>query len=285
MNTEDDETTESTHWTLRWMLRWNGKPAVTRLYLAGLTFGIPAAIAWSIDPNRLATEVTIYVTFALLMVGLFHEIYVWTLPQIERPLVKLAIAALGLTIGAAATGLSRIIVGSATGQDPATFSTTVALLVPISFLHVIAALIACVGLLALVAAMIAASVLLPIQLFVKKKLLKFSRPVALARLLAVIGVVGSCYYLMQPSSIVYQSARWIAGVSAYEFDLQPNPSCSPIIGDRVGRMNDDVVVIGRHTADGMQFVRKGCEIAAEATELRAPKSQRAESDRLPDHSP
>ena len=97
MNMEDDETTESMHWAARWMLRWNGKSAVTRLYLAGLTFGIPAAIAWSIDPNRLATEVTIYVTFALLMVGLFHEIYVWTLPQIERPLVKLAIAALGLT--------------------------------------------------------------------------------------------------------------------------------------------------------------------------------------------
>ncbi|MEQ1511470.1 MAG: hypothetical protein ABL934_02195 [Lysobacteraceae bacterium] len=285
MNTEDDEATESMHWTARWMLRWNGKPAVTRLYLAGLTFGIPAAIAWSIDPNRLATEVTIYVTFALLMVGLFHEIYVWTLPQIERPLVKLAIAALGLTVGAAATGLSRTIVGSATGQDPATFSTTVALLVPISFVHVIAALIACVGLLALVAIVIAAAIFLLTPKIVKKKIWTFNRPFALARFLALIGVVGSCYYLMQPSSIVYQSARWIAGISAYAFDLQPNPSCSPVIGDRIGRINDDVVVIGRETADGVQFVRKRCEIAAEATELRAPKSQRAESDRLPDRSP
>lgn len=285
MDTVDDKTAEPMHWTARWILRWNGNSAVTRLYYAGLTFGFAAAIGWFIDPNQLATEVTAYATFALLMMGFVHEIYAWALPQIDRPLVKILIAALGLTIGAAATGLSRIIVSSATGQDPATFSTSVALLVPISFVHVIAALIALVGSLALFSTMIAAFILLLIEVFVKKKIFEFNRPLALARLLALIGVVGSCYYLMQPSSIVYQSARWIAGVSAYAFDLHPNPSCSPVVGDRVARINDEVVVIGRETAEGLQFVRKRCEIAAETTQLRAPKRKRAEPDRLPRPSP
>ena len=281
MDMVDDQTKGFVHWTKRWILLWNEKPAVTRLYWSGVTFGAAAVIAWLIDPNSLATKVTIYVSFALATMGLVHEIYVSTLPHIERPLVKLLTGAFGLTLAAAATGLSRIIVNSATGQDPANFSTTVALLVPISFVHVLAAFIAFVGLLLLAAAMIAAFVLLFIQIFVKKKIWEFNRSFALARLLALIGLVFGCYYLVQPSSFVYQGARWLAGVSAYTFDLQPNPSCSPVFGDRVGRINDDVVVIGRETTEGLQFVRKRCEIAAEATELRLPKRERAESDRLP----
>lgn len=181
MNAVDDETKESVHWTAQWIQRWNGNSAVGRLYRAGLTFGIAASIAWFIDPNQLATEVTVYVTFAFLMLGFAHEVYVWTLPQIDRPLVKLLTGGLGLTLAAVATGLSRIIVSSATGQDPANFSTTVALLVPISFLHVLAALIALVGLLALATAMIAACVLLLIHMFGKKK---FRNSIELSRLLA-----------------------------------------------------------------------------------------------------
>lgn len=285
MDAVDDKKKESVHWTAQWIQRWNGNSAVVRLYRAGLTFGIAALIACLIDPNQLATELTVYVTFAFLMLGFAHEVYVWTLPQIDRPLVKLVMAALGLTIGAAATGLSRIIVVSATGQDPATFPTTVALLVPISFVHVVAALIALVAISALFLAVIAAAVFLFIPKAVLEKIWIFNEAFALARFLALIGILVSCCYLIQPSSIVYQSARWIAGVSAYVFDLQPNPSCSPVVGDRVGRINDDVVVIGRETAEGLQFVRKRCEIEAEATELRAPKRKRAESDRLPRSSP
>lgn len=229
------------------------------------------------EPQSGISSALSHLAFFVFGLVFLREAYVWLLPKLELPLVKLLIAAAGVMAAAAATGISRMAVNDATGQDPSHFGTTVALLVPLSFAPVLAALVTVSGF-----------VIIPGTLLwgLLKALLTWSKPtdldilLSVARMFGCIVVVVAAASLLTPSSFLFPSLRWLASHSAYLFDFQPNPACGPVESDRVLRLNDDLVIIARMTADGPQFVRRECSLLAESTPLRAPKAS-SEAKPLP----
>lgn len=93
------------------------------------------------DPRSLASDVATYAGCALLASAFLTECYYWTVDRLNYPLMKLAITVLGVVTLAAATGVSKVTVNDATGQDPSYFTSAVALLVPLSFVPVAAAVV------------------------------------------------------------------------------------------------------------------------------------------------
>lgn len=273
---EDNETAVTTASTpgisTRLKTWWLGHAGVIRLYLGGMGCLLIATALGITDQKALATHVAFYAAFTLLALPFLREIYIWVLPKFELSLVKLAIAAVGVMAAAAATGISRMTVSDATGQAPEQFSTTVALLIPLSFIPVLALIVLAVG---AVMSLLALIWMFGTMAFTKSRPFSLELVLMVARTIAGVVVVFGAASVVSPSSFFNPFVKWVAGHSAYLFDLQPDPSCAPDDGDRVARINDDLVIIGRATDDGLQFVRKACAIAAEDSELRPPQKIQA----------
>nr|WP_298130172.1 hypothetical protein [uncultured Pseudoxanthomonas sp.] len=247
---------------------WKEKSGVSQLYLAASAVALVGIMLFMGDPKSDVAGLLGRIGFTMFALAYLREAYLWTLPKLELPLVKLAMAALGVMAAAAATGVSRMAVNEATGQDPAHFGTTVALLVPVSFVPVVAALVSIGGI-----------VVVPGTIFwtLFKSLKTWTKPADLdlllggARVFACLVLIGAAASLLKASSPLFPTMSWLARYSAYLFDAQPNSACSPMQGDRVLRLNDELVIVARTTVDGLQFVRRTCALAAEETPLRDPK--------------
>ncbi|MCW2037723.1 hypothetical protein FHR67_002608 [Xanthomonas arboricola] len=234
-----------------------------------------------VHPNHDAARIGCYLSFFLFAAGFLREAYVWILPKLQLPLVKLLVAAGSVTAAAAATGVSRMAVNEATGQDPAAFTTTVAFLVPVSFVPVLAALIAIGGVLVIPGTILGS---------LGKAMITWSKPadldviLSLARVIGCLAVITSAASVLSATSFLFPTMEWLAGHSALMFDLQPNKVCGEVKEDRVIRLNDGLVIVGRVTDDGVQFVRRACPLSAEDTALRPPESAKTKTSFTPRHS-
>ena len=248
---------------------WKETSGVNQLYLGASAVALIGIMLFIWNPKSDVAGLLGRVGFTMFALAYLREAYLWSLPKLELPLVKLAMAALGVMAAAAATGVSRIAVNESTGPDPAHFGTTVTLLVPVSFVPVVAALVSIGGILV---------VLGTIFWTLFRSLKTWTKPADLdlllggARVFACLVLIGAAASLLKSSSPVFPTMSWLASYSAYLFDAQPNSACSPSQGDRVLRLNDELVIVARTTVDGLQFVRRTCALAAEATPLRDPKS-------------
>ncbi len=248
----------------RW---WRGLSPVAQVYtLALVCLLISFAIAWA-APKHAVAQTFAYLAFALFGLCFLKEAYDWVIPKLQLPLVKLLVAAGGVMAAAAATGVSRLAVNEATGQDPAAFTTTVAFLVPLSFVPVLAALIAVGGIFVVPATLIGS---------LGKAFVTWSKPkdldvmLSFARVFGCVTVIAASASLLYASSPLFPTLNWLAGHGAMMFDLQPNVACAEDSKDRALRLTDDVVILGRTTDDGLQFVRRDCPLAAESTLLGTP---------------
>lgn len=248
--------------------RWAGIRPIGQVYLIAVACFLIGATIFLVHSNHDAARIGCYLSFFLFAAGFLREAYAWILPKLQLPLVKLLVAAGSVTAAAAATGVSRMAVNEATGQDPAAFATTVAFLVPISFVPVLAALIAIAG-----AFVIPGTILGSLG----KAMITWSKPtdldviLSLARVIGCLAVITSAASLLSATSFLFPAMEWLAGRSALTFDLQPNKACGEVKGDRVLRLNDELVIVGRVTNDGVQFVRRACPLSAEDTPLRPPE--------------
>ncbi|MDC8744678.1 hypothetical protein [Xanthomonas campestris] len=247
---------------------WQGLRPTAKVYAAAvIVFAVGIAAAWKAPKSDLADGSA---NLALTLFGLcfLKEAYDWVVPKLQLPLVKLLVAASGVMAAAAATGVSRMAVYEATGQDPAAFTTTVAFLVPLSFVPVLAALIAVGGVFVVPATLIGS---------LGKAVYTWSKPkdldimLSLARVFGCVTVIAASASMINASSFIFPTLRWLAGHSAMMFDLQPNTACAEDSKDRMLRLTDDVVILGRTTDDGLQFVRRDCPLVAEGTLLAAPR--------------
>ncbi|AMV03127.1 hypothetical protein [Xanthomonas citri] len=250
----------------RW---WRGLSPVARVYILALvSLLISFAITWA-APRHAVAQAFAYLSFALFGLCFLKEAYHWVIPKLQLPLVKLIVAAGGVMAAAAATGVSRMAVNEATGQDPAAFTTTVAFLVPLSFVPVLAALVAVGGVFVVPATMIGS---------LGKAFFTWSKPkdldvmLSLARVFGCVTVIAASASLLYASSPLFPTLNWLAGHGAMMFDLQPNVACAEDSKDRALRLTDDVVILGRATDDGLHFVRRDCPLAAESLPLGAPAS-------------
>ncbi|EKQ61974.1 hypothetical protein WS7_06175 [Xanthomonas citri pv. malvacearum str. GSPB2388] len=249
----------------RW---WRGLTPAAQVYtLALVCLLISFAVTWA-APKHAVAQAFAYLPFALFGLCFLKEAYDWVVPKLQLPLVKLLVAASGVMAAAAATGVSRMAVNEATGQDPAAFTTTVAFLVPLSFVPVLAALVAVGGVFVVPATMIGS---------LGKAFFTWSKPkdldvmLSIARVIGCITVIAASASLLYASSPLFPTLNWLAGHSAMMFDLQPNTACAENSKDRVLRLTDNVVILGRTTKDGLQFVRRSCSLGAEGTLLAAPR--------------
>lgn len=246
---------------------WKGLRPTAKGYAAAvIVFAVGIAAAWKAPKSDLA-DGSANLALALFGLCFLKEAYDWVVPKLQLPLVKLLVASGGVMAAAAATGVSRMAVNEATGQDPAAFTTTVAFLVPLSFVPVLAALIAVGGIFVVPATLIGS---------LGKAVYTWSKPkdldimLSLARVVGCVMVIAASASMINASSFIFPTLRWLAGHSAMMFDLQPNTACAEDSKDRVLRLTDDVVILGRTTENGLQFVRRSCALGADDMLLGAP---------------
>jgi hypothetical protein len=278
--------------------RWADRPIHIWLYQMGIALLILSLLMFFIDAGSLSEQLLMGAAVIALTTAFLKDLYAWVEPHLESRPVKNALFVFGLTCTAVATGLSQVTIGSTTGQDPTLFPTTIAVLATISFAYVIAGAAVIVGTVALAFVALVALAFFVIDQFIafftnfgimlrgrtdfeRKPLSKrlerafphLSLPLVWMRIVAGVAVIIACSYVLQPSSLVSEGVRWIAGTSAYMFDLHSDSSCSSIPGDRIRRINDTVVVIGRQTSAGFAFARKRCDLAEQAAALPPPRHQ------------
>ncbi|MFA4635954.1 hypothetical protein P1999_05815 [Xanthomonas perforans] len=225
---------------------------------------------FTLSPKSLSAGVAIYSACILFASSFLREAYTTLIPKLNEPIVKMAVTVIGVIALATATGISRFTVNEATGQDAIHFPSTLALLVPFSFIPVLAALVTILG---------AAAIVLGFLWALTKALVKRSTPsdldffLNLARVFAGFVIVTAAASALDNSSFIYPATRWVASQSVFFLDLQDDPACAPAKGDRVTRINDGLVIVGRVTESGLQFVRRACPLQAETTVLAPPKAQ------------
>lgn len=224
------------------------------------------------DPRSLASDVATYAGCALLASAFLTECYYWTVKRLNYPLMKVAITVLGVVTLAAATGVSKITVNDATGQDPSYFTSAVALLVPLSFVPVAAALVIILGTFGVIIGLIWGLAKLGTA---SSKVRDLDLVITLTRIFSGFVIVTIASAVLNSSSFIYPSMRWVASHSALFFDMYEGSGCSADVRDRVGRVNDDLVVIGRMTNSGPQFMRASCPLGPQNTAL-APYPSEAE---------
>lgn len=291
------------------MERWADRPIHIWLYQMGIALLILSVLMFFIDTGSLSEQLLMGAAVVALTTAFLKDSYAWVEPHLESRPVKNALFVFGLTCTAVATGLSQVTIGSTTGQDPTLFPTTIAVLATISFAYVIAGAAVIVGTVALAFVALIALAFFVIDQFIafftnfgimlrgrtdfeRKPLSKrlergfphLSLPLVWMRIVAGLAVIIVCPYVLQPSSLVSEGVHWITGTSAYMFDLHSDSGCSSIPGDRIRRINDTVVVIGRQTSNGFAFARKKCNLAEQATALPPPRHQIGDSVSSPELS-
>lgn len=243
---------------------WIEHPPTVRLYLGGATCMLLSIALFLYDPKSLASNVATYAGCLLLTSAFLIESYYWTVERLNYPLMKLVITVLGVIAMAAATGVSKITVNDATGQDPSYFTSAVALLVPFSFVPVAATLIIILGTFGVIIGLIWGLAKLGMT---SSKVRDLDLVLTLTRIFSGFVIVTIASTLLSSSSFIYPSMRWVASHSAFFFDMYEGTGCSADTRDRVGRINDDLVVIGRMTNSGPQFTRASCPLGPQGAVL------------------
>jgi hypothetical protein len=260
---------------------WSPLDNAKQLYVAGMVLlGLCVGVGTATDYGILAS-VLFMTSVVSIGVAFVIEGYRWLVATLEAHLAKWMTGVVGVMAAALATGAAASTLATATGQDPTAFTTAIAFLAPLSFVPIIAILVMVGG-------------LLGVPLFVIGSLVKhglapgkpkdFDLFLSLAKLIGFFTIISFAGQLISPSTRLNEGLETTARYSAFFLDMVPDRTCAPTEGDRVVRINDSLVVIGRMTDDGLQFVREDCDIAAEATVLRPPKKP-ASDNRRNDLSP
>lgn len=246
-----------------WLLLDNAK----QLYVAGMAMAVLFVVVVVVTGKGLPAEILFLTAVTSFAIAFLIEGYRWLIATLEAPAAKWLTAVGGVMAAALATGAASSTLAAATGQDPNAFKTATAFLAPMSFVPILAMLVVIGGVLGLP--------FFAISMFAKHGLTR-GKPkdldvlLSFGRLMGFAALVTAAAQLVSPSAPLEKGLEKAAGYSAYFLDMAPNRTCAPTEGDRVARINDSLVIIGRVTDDGLQFVRQNCAIAAEPTTLRQP---------------
>jgi len=101
---------------------------------------------------------------------------------------------------------------------------------------------------------------------------KLRWPIWIARLLGLMGLVCASNAIASRASDIGDRMQFVGAYVAFVLDMQLNPACAENPGDRVARINDDLVVIARQTGAGIVFARRACPISAQTEPLPPPKA-------------
>ncbi|WP_169795581.1 hypothetical protein [Lysobacter antibioticus] len=249
---------------------WNSLKDVVQLYFAGAMLVVVWFCLAYVDPKSFPAEVVFGIAVTVFGIAFVLEAYRWIVAKLDLPFVKWAVAVLGVMAAAVASGASALTVNEATGQDPAHFKASIALLAPLSFVPVLAVLV-----------MIFTLISTPFLLFgwLGKHALSRGRIrdsdvlMPLARLVGVVVVASLASFVASPP--ITSGVRGLAGYSALFLDMHYDPACATDRDDRVVRVNDEIVIVGRITDQGPRYVRRACPLSAESIELPPPAGKKS----------
>lgn len=247
---------------------WGSMAGPARLYCGGWALAVAGFVVMMVHGMGVISDVVFMTGMACCAIGFVVDAYLWGLQRLNPHLMKVVSSVLGVMAAAAAAGDSAWTVSEATGQDPAHFKTTIAFLTPLSFMPILGAAALLCGILAMPLFFSLAGT----KLLTEKHggaWIFFARMLGYLFLLILASWATSSSYgmLMRP----------LAARVAYGLDMHKDASCSAVSKDRVMRINDDLVILGRLTDDGPKFLRKACTLSAQAGDLPPP-------EKLPIHS-
>jgi hypothetical protein len=248
---------------------WSGLNHSGRLYFGGwVVVLVGLALIITLKANTL-TDVVFMTGMACCAMGIVVDLYTWGAQRLNRPLMKLVYSVLGIMATAMAAGGSAWTISEATGQDPSHFKTTIAFLTPLSFVPLFGLAVTLVGLIALPVLFLLAMGSLAIQ----------DKSVTTWKLFAQM--LGYLFILLLGVEAISSRSPYdalvhpLAAHAAFSLDMHSDPSCAPLQGDRVIRLNDTLIIVARLTEQGPRFLRKPCPLTAEAGELPPPLVPRA----------
>lgn len=253
--------------------RWLSLGGVKQLYLAGLVGtlgGLASEIVW--HKNVVGSWIFV-VGLLFASFGLILECYEWVALRKDHLLAKMVVTVAAVISIGLATGAGSMAVAQATGQSAAYFKTAVMVVAPLAFVIFLAVAIAI------------ASIIGFFLLLISAALTKPTLAGTFTRWLGLVGLIMCALYVLGPGSVYDRALRWSAAYSAFEFDMYPDPACSPVAGDRVARLSDTIVIVGRVTDNGLRFVRRACVLAPEAVALPPPRIVKTRAPQVGKQSP
>lgn len=254
-------------WRARKIAQWLALPRGKRLYVAGVMGFLGSFVMLLLRMPPPTVLAAFLASGAACAVPLTGEIYAWLEKRRDTLGFKVISGVSTVMAGAVAAGVSSAYVSGATGQEPGSFKLAVALLAPLAFVPVFALVLMVVGTLSIFALLILA--LGADATGVAKKRIQLGW--SLARLLGLATLVGIAGAVANHASELGDRLQFLGAYSAFLLDMQVNSACAPISSDRVTRINDELVIVGRQTAQGIVFVRRACPVRAQTNELPPPR--------------
>lgn len=240
---------------------WRQKSPPARLYtIGGLVFGA-GLIILLFAPKSMIANWALSIAMFCTGLGLIREFYTWAMKTKDYPLAKLALALMTIVSAALATGAGGIVLWSATNQDPSYFRTSIALMSPFAFVPVMAIVVFLVSLFGFPFVLLLGAA--------KRGPVDPHR--LMARCLGLLALLVASGYVAKTDSGFSALLRDMAAYSAYQLDMHPDSACSIVEGDRITRISDELVIIGRITDAGPRFVRQPCVLGPEAITLAPPR--------------
>lgn len=247
---------------------WMALDNVKQLYVAGMIMAGLFVATIVVSGIGLPADVLLMTAIAITAIAFLIETYRWLVAALEAPLAKWLTGVTGVMAAAMATGAASSTLAVATGQDPSAFKTATTFLAPLAFVPILAGLVMIGGVVGLPFFIIGSLVK---HSLTPGKPRDFDVLLSLVRVIGLAVVASAAAQLLSPSTRLNDGLEATARYSAYFLDMVPDRACAPTEGDRVARVNDSLVIIGRLTEDGLQFVRKDCAVAAESIALRPPQ--------------
>jgi len=237
---------------------WLAQSPVQRLYCAGFV----STAVWILFVLRKVggvADAALFSAMTFFAAGVLLEVYRVIADRHSVPIVKVGLYLSTAVAAAVSAGASAVLIGSATGQDPNHFKWSLPILAPIAFVPVL-------GLAVMVTAALS---LLPMMiLMAAAPSTGWKGWVWPARMLGAAGVFAGAFWAVSTPTSTHLAK--VARYAVYWFDMHPDASCSAVEGDRVVRLNDDLIILARPSTDGPRFARKACALKAEEAGLPAP---------------
>ena len=245
---------------------WGRLSKALRIYLVGLiVFGLATLMTFA-RAKGLVVNWTFAVAMICLGAGFLRECFDWIVLRKESLLFKQGKIILTVIAVAVATASGAITVADATSQDPANFKSSIAVIAPLAFIPVLAFVVMVLCALGFPVIML---VTMGQQAFTKKP---DSSPglLVISRVLGLLALIVGASQLLNPSTRLDAGLKQIAAYSAYMLDMYSDTSCAATPGDRVARINDTLVIVGRITENGPRFRRQFCPLTEDPAPLPPP---------------
>lgn len=243
---------------------WSGTTPAMHLFAVGGGAVLLSMVLVVIGaPDRAAVGLITAGTLVL-AAGFLLECYTAALRWWETTLGKLGGALLATIVASFSMGLSSVIINEATGIDPSHLSYAVAFLAPLTAGYVVTA-----GTVAVVAGFSVWFVLYSLWGFLvtlfggKAYAKRFDTDKVIIRMVGVLALVMTNAIAADLGGPPYRNMlSWTARGFTFSLEMYGRDPCAR--GDeRVRRLSDDVVVVGRQTANGLVFERRQCPLAGQ----------------------